>query len=123
MEELLIKQVIFFKQPSIPILLPQQMRYMLRRILYVEDLPFISWEVVGQDVKWNCQRVGTSGIVKPRTDREDFSGYVMRLMRYLEQFPFPSGTSNVIIYKDNQEVNVFKTVCSRISRDSPLLSV
>ncbi|RCN46415.1 hypothetical protein ANCCAN_07593 [Ancylostoma caninum] len=47
----------------------------------------------------------------------------MRLMRYLEQFPFPSGTSNVIIYKDNQEVNVFKTVCSRLSRDSPLLSV
>ncbi|EYB82637.1 hypothetical protein Y032_0355g3337 [Ancylostoma ceylanicum] len=95
----------------------------LRRILYVEDLPFITWEVVGQDVKWNCQRVGTSGIVKPRTDREDFSGYVMRLMRYLEQFPFPSGTSNVIIYKDNQEVNVFKTVCSRLSRDSPLLTV
>ncbi|KAL6734999.1 hypothetical protein Aduo_005481 [Ancylostoma duodenale] len=95
----------------------------LRRILYVEDLSFISWEVVGQDVKWNCQRVGTSGIVKPRTDREDFSGYVMRLMRYLEQFPFPSGTSNVIIYKDKQEVNVFKTVCSRLSRDSPLLSV
>ncbi|VDM69629.1 unnamed protein product, partial [Strongylus vulgaris] len=46
----------------------------------------------------------------------------MRLMRYLEQFPFPTGSSNVIIYKDNQEVNVFKTVCSRLSRENSVLT-
>ncbi|KAK6734680.1 hypothetical protein RB195_018083 [Necator americanus] len=94
----------------------------LRRILNVEDLSFITWEVVGQNVKWNCQRIGSSGVVKARTDREDFSGFITRLMRYLEQFPFPSGSANVIIYKENQEVNVFKTVCSRLSREDPALS-
>ncbi|KJH49340.1 domain found in Dishevelled, Egl-10, and Pleckstrin [Dictyocaulus viviparus] len=94
----------------------------LRRTLSVSALPFISWEVSGQDVKWNCQRVGASGIVKLRDGREDFSSYLMRLMRYLEQFPFPSGSANIVTYKDNQEVNVFKTVCSHLSRESPLLT-
>ncbi|CAJ0606905.1 unnamed protein product [Cylicocyclus nassatus] len=94
----------------------------LRQILHLEELPFIRWKVVGQDVKWNCQRIGNSGVVKQRTEREDFSGYILRLMRYLEQFPFPTGSSNVIIYKDNQEVNVFKTVCSRLSRENTMLT-
>ncbi|VDM57372.1 unnamed protein product [Angiostrongylus costaricensis] len=94
----------------------------LRRALAVSHLPFITWEVLGQDVKWSCQRVGVSGIVKLRSDRDDFSSYLMRLMRYLEQFPFPSGSANIITYKDNQEVNVFRTVCSHLTREQPILT-
>uniref|UniRef100_A0A0K0DCB4 DEP domain-containing protein n=1 Tax=Angiostrongylus cantonensis TaxID=6313 RepID=A0A0K0DCB4_ANGCA len=72
----------------------------------------------------NCllARVGVSGIVKLRSDRDDFSSYLMRLMRYLEQFPFPSGSANIITYKDNQEVNVFRTVCSHLTREQPILT-
>ncbi|WKX96097.1 hypothetical protein Q1695_012506 [Nippostrongylus brasiliensis] len=96
----------------------------LSRILSLTTLPFITWTVDGQDIKWNCQRVGSSGVVKARSDRvasEEFSGYVLKLMRYLEQFPFPSGSANIITYKDNQEVNVFRTVCSHLAREPPML--
>ncbi|VDM56825.1 unnamed protein product [Angiostrongylus costaricensis] len=93
-----------------------------KNCLLASHLPFITWEVLGQDVKWNCQRVGVSGIVKLRSDRDDFSSYLMRLMRYLEQFPFPSGSANIITYKDNQEVNVFRTVCSHLTREQPILT-
>lgn len=93
----------------------------LNRLLSLTSLPFITWPIDGQDVKWNCLRVGTSGVVKSRADREEFSGYLLRLMRYLEQFPFPSGSANIITYKDNQEVNVFRTVCSHLAREAPML--
>ncbi|XGW10183.1 hypothetical protein V3C99_012011 [Haemonchus contortus] len=94
----------------------------LSRLLSLTSLPFITWKVDGQDVKWNCQRIGNNGVVKSRTNREDFSGFLLRLMRYLEQFPFPSGSANIITYKDKQEVNVFRTVCSLFSQEPSILT-
>ncbi|CAI4232796.1 unnamed protein product [Auanema sp. JU1783] len=94
----------------------------LKEELGVEDLSFLNWHVMGYDIKWNVEKIGSSGVVKSKSDKEEFSSYLVRLMKYLEQFPFPTGSCNVITYKEFQEVNVFKTICSNLSREPPILS-
>uniref|UniRef100_A0A1I7XQI3 DEP domain-containing protein n=1 Tax=Heterorhabditis bacteriophora TaxID=37862 RepID=A0A1I7XQI3_HETBA len=43
--------------------------FRLRRILAVENLEFISWDIIGENVRWNCEKVGASGVVKSRNDQ------------------------------------------------------
>lgn len=86
------------------------------------DLSFLSWPINGYELKWNCEKIGSSGVVKSRNDSDDFSAFIMRLMKYLEQFPFHTSSVNVVKYQENQEINVFKTVCSNLRRDSAILT-
>uniref|UniRef100_A0A0R3RS43 DEP domain-containing protein n=1 Tax=Elaeophora elaphi TaxID=1147741 RepID=A0A0R3RS43_9BILA len=95
----------------------------LRSLLQVDSLKGIfDHDFNGADVRWNCERVGTKGIVRVHPEDDYLTNYVITMMRYLSRWPFDTkfAESTHVPY-DGFELNVFKSVCEQFDKDCPML--
>uniref|UniRef100_A0A0N5B8D4 DEP domain-containing protein n=1 Tax=Strongyloides papillosus TaxID=174720 RepID=A0A0N5B8D4_STREA len=75
-------------------------------------------------VAWNCEKVGSKGIVKCFKEREEISSYLLRMMRFLARYP---NDSNKMIGYDKQycgiELDTYRNILSEISRKGVILPI
>ncbi|CEF68795.1 Rho GTPase-activating protein domain and DEP domain and Rho GTPase activation protein domain and Winged helix-turn-helix DNA-binding domain-containing protein [Strongyloides ratti] len=73
-------------------------------------------------VAWNCEKIGSKGIVKCFREREEISSHLLRMMRFLAKYP---NDSNNIIEYDKQyygiELDTYRNILSEISRKGIIL--
>uniref|UniRef100_A0A1I8ELI8 DEP domain-containing protein n=1 Tax=Wuchereria bancrofti TaxID=6293 RepID=A0A1I8ELI8_WUCBA len=95
----------------------------LRSLLQVDSLNgILDYDFNGGDVRWNCERVGTKGIVRVQPENDYLTNYVITMMRYLSRWPFDTkfAESTHVPY-EGFELNVFKSVCEQFDNDCPML--
>ncbi|VDO46101.1 unnamed protein product, partial [Onchocerca flexuosa] len=95
----------------------------LKSLLQVDSLKgIIDHDFNSADVRWNCERVGTKGIVRVQPENDYLTNYVITMMRYLSRWPFDTkfAESSHVPY-EGFELNVFKSVCGQFDKDCPML--
>ncbi|VBB30258.1 unnamed protein product [Acanthocheilonema viteae] len=95
----------------------------LRSLIQVDSLKgILDYDFSGADVRWNCERVGTKGIVRVYPENDYLTNYVITMMRYLSRWPFDTkfAESTHVPY-EGFELNVFKSVCEQFDKDCPML--
>ncbi|VDK83302.1 unnamed protein product [Litomosoides sigmodontis] len=95
----------------------------LQSLLQVDSLKgILDYDFDGADVRWNCERVGTKGIVRVHPENDYLTNYVITMMRYLSRWPFDTkfAESTHVPY-EGFELNVFKSVCEQFDKDCPIL--
>lgn len=95
----------------------------LRSLLQVDSLNgILDYDFNGGDIRWNCERVGTKGIVRVQPENDYLTNYVITMMRYLSRWPFDTkfAESTHVPY-EGFELNVFKSVCEQFDNDCPML--
>ncbi|CAG9530020.1 unnamed protein product [Cercopithifilaria johnstoni] len=95
----------------------------LQSLLQVDSLKgILDYDFNSADVRWNCERVGTKGIVRVHPENDYLTNYVITMMRYLSRWPFDTkfAESTHVPY-EGFELNVFKSVCEQFDKDCPML--
>uniref|UniRef100_A0A2K6VMF6 Rho-GAP domain-containing protein n=1 Tax=Onchocerca volvulus TaxID=6282 RepID=A0A2K6VMF6_ONCVO len=95
----------------------------LQSLLQVDSLKgILDYDFNGADVRWNCERVGTKGIVRVQPENDCLTNYIITMMRYLSRWPFDAkfAESTHVPY-DGFELNVFKSICAQFDKDCPML--
>uniref|UniRef100_A0A0K0DVV1 DEP domain-containing protein n=1 Tax=Strongyloides stercoralis TaxID=6248 RepID=A0A0K0DVV1_STRER len=73
-------------------------------------------------VAWNCEKIGSKGIVKCFKEREEISSHLLRMMRFLAKYP---NDSEKIIEYDKQyfgiELDTYRNILFEISRKGIIL--
>ncbi|VDM98174.1 unnamed protein product [Thelazia callipaeda] len=95
----------------------------LKSLLQVESLETIlDYDFSGADVQWNCEKVGSKGIVRVPPEQDYLTNYVITMMRYLSRWPFdiPFTESTHVPYK-GFELNVFKSICEQFDHNCQML--
>uniref|UniRef100_A0A915PT49 DEP domain-containing protein n=1 Tax=Setaria digitata TaxID=48799 RepID=A0A915PT49_9BILA len=95
----------------------------LQSLLQVDSLKgIIDYDFNGADVRWNCEHVGTKGIVRVQPENDYLTNYVITMMRYLSRWPFDTKfTESTHVPYEGFELNVFKSVCEQFDKDCPML--
>ncbi|EFO27879.2 hypothetical protein LOAG_00601 [Loa loa] len=95
----------------------------LQSLLQVDSLKgILDYDFSGADVRWNCERVGTKGIVRVQPENDYLTNYVITMMRYLSRWPFDTKfVESAHVPYEGFELNVFKSVCEQFDKDCPML--
>uniref|UniRef100_A0A914ECT0 DEP domain-containing protein n=1 Tax=Acrobeloides nanus TaxID=290746 RepID=A0A914ECT0_9BILA len=77
--------------------------------------------VEGMDIKWNCEMVNEHGFVKLRSNHDEISDHMRKMLRFLTKYPFDDhSVTPEVVYK-GLELNTFNNICQQLAQMAPII--